>query len=117
MRPICTVNVESYGRLVELCQAVWAVAPEAEANFLQDACRDDCHLRQQVEAMLDADRRAGRFLCDAPIDLVSMHLLHLQRVICPVTGWGTTRYSQDWEQAEWPRCSWRKMSNWVERWP
>jgi eukaryotic-like serine/threonine-protein kinase len=65
------VNAESYSRVVELCQAVWAVSPETQAKFLQDVCGDDCHLLQEVEAMLDADRRAGRFLCDAPIDLVS----------------------------------------------
>src|SRR4051794_24001527 len=71
------MNVESYGRVVELCDAAWALSPEARTAFLRDTCQNDHLLRREVEAMLDADRRAELFLRDPPFELVTAALASL----------------------------------------
>ena len=68
------MNPQRYSRLIDLCQAAWALAPECRADFLSDACSDDPSLRRQVEAMLEADRHAEPFLRAPPYGLVSAAL-------------------------------------------
>ncbi len=45
-----------------LAAAAGKATPEVRAAFLDDACRGDAALRQQVEALLSAHARAGDFL-------------------------------------------------------
>ena len=53
----------AHERLKEiLAEAAGKGTPEARAAFLDDACRDDVALRQQVEALLSAHACAGDFL-------------------------------------------------------
>jgi hypothetical protein len=45
--------------------------PDRVAAFLAEACADDVPLRRQVEALLRADARAGRFLEDSALHVAS----------------------------------------------
>lgn len=77
------MNPQRYSRLIDLCQAAWALAPEPRLDFLSDACGDDPNLRWQVEAMLEADRHAEPFLRAPPYNLVSAALAALPASCSP----------------------------------
>jgi eukaryotic-like serine/threonine-protein kinase len=55
-------NPARHQQIEELFHATLAHAPEDRAAFLQQACRNDQDLRQQVESLLDADREQGDWL-------------------------------------------------------
>jgi serine/threonine protein kinase/TolB-like protein/tetratricopeptide (TPR) repeat protein len=53
---------DSWQRVDDLLQSAMDCEPSQRAAFLNDACAGDHALRQQVEALLAADREAGDFL-------------------------------------------------------
>ena len=46
------MNQERWGRVEDLFHAALERAPEARQAFLDDACRENAELRQQVELLL-----------------------------------------------------------------
>ena len=56
---------ERWRRVDELFQAVVELEASERAEVLDRACREDPDLRREVDALLGADRHAGRFLEDA----------------------------------------------------
>jgi serine/threonine protein kinase len=74
---------EDYQRAVEVCLGAWELAPETRNAFLSAACEGDDSLRQQVEALLDADRRADSFLREPPYCLVSAALASIPSPCSP----------------------------------
>jgi eukaryotic-like serine/threonine-protein kinase len=63
---------EFWRRVEELFQAALERAPEERKGFLDEACRTDADLRQQVELLLAKDVQAKSFLESAPLDDDSM---------------------------------------------
>ncbi len=52
------MNADRYLQIDELVNAALEVGPDDRASFLDEACRGDGKLRQEVEAMLDAYNKA-----------------------------------------------------------
>src|SRR5262245_43258324 len=63
---------EFWRRVEELFQAALERPPEDRKGFLDEACRSDADLRQQVELLLAKDVQAKSFLESAPLDDESM---------------------------------------------
>src|ERR1043166_7465959 len=63
---------ELWRRLEELFQAALERPPEDRKGFLDEACRNDADLRQQVELLLAKDVQAKSFLESSPLDDDSM---------------------------------------------
>src|SRR5262245_61579125 len=63
---------EFWRRVEELFQAALERPPEDRKGFLDEACRNDADLRQQVELLLAKDVQAKSFLESAPLDDDSM---------------------------------------------
>ena len=51
-----------WSRLNEIFHAALALPADARAAYLSHACADDDSLRQELDSLLEADRRADRFL-------------------------------------------------------
>ena len=64
---------ERWARAAELYESALAVAPDARAAFLAQACRDDSGLRREVESLLAQEQAA--VLVDAPIDVAAAVVL------------------------------------------
>ena len=56
------MNQELWPKVEELFHQALERAPEARPAFLDDACREDPELRQQVELLLRQGEEAGSFL-------------------------------------------------------
>jgi hypothetical protein len=56
------MNQEVWRRVEEIFHAALERAPEAREAFLNDACKEDAELRQQVELLLRNGEEAGSFL-------------------------------------------------------
>ncbi len=57
---------ERWQQVKDVFQAALARAPEARDAFLQEVCRGDAQLRQEVESLLSSHEEAGGFLSRAP---------------------------------------------------
>ena len=62
------MNPEIWRRVEELFHAALERAPEERSGFLDEACRNDADLRQQVEQLLANDLEAKSFLESAHLD-------------------------------------------------
>lgn len=69
---------ERWRDVERLFDAVVGLPDEERERVLEARCRDDAELRRQVEALLRADRAAGRFL-ESTIALAAALTARLRR--------------------------------------
>ncbi|MEJ7575570.1 MAG: protein kinase [Pyrinomonadaceae bacterium] len=62
-----TINPEKWHEVKEIFYAALRRAPEEREQFLNEFCKDDDHLRREVESLLSSSEAAGSFMQNAAV--------------------------------------------------
>jgi hypothetical protein len=60
----------------KLCQSALELEESQRAAFLDEACRDDEALRQEVESLLQYDQRGERFIEELAVEVAAKMMAH-----------------------------------------
>jgi serine/threonine protein kinase len=66
---------ERWLQVAELCDSALSVEPDRRARFLDEACGEDRHLRDYVEALLAGEKDASDFLESPAVEIVAASML------------------------------------------
>lgn len=69
---------ERYRQIDTLLEQALKLQPDLRAAFLGQACGDDEELRLRVEALLNADERAGDFLVASAVEVAAKEMAESQ---------------------------------------
>jgi serine/threonine protein kinase len=81
--PLSSMKTERWQQINQLLQAAFEIAPAERAAFLNDACKDDPALRQEVEALLACDETAGSFIKSPAIEVAAELMVTEQHTLRP----------------------------------
>ncbi len=76
------MNPEKWHEVKEIFYAALRYAPEEREQFLNESCKDDRHLRREVESLLSSSEAAGSFMQNPAVGEVAETIAGNKEKLC-----------------------------------